>query len=272
MHALPIMVATLCILAIAYRFYTAFIAAKVLSLDDTRVTPAHRMSDGHNYVPTNRWVLFGHHFAAITGAGPLHRSGAGGAVRVPPGLIWILVGVVLGGAVHDFVTLTCSIRAARPVAGRDGARGDRRRRRRHHDRWRVIAIVHAPVIIALAARGPRPVNQRSSADSPVGRLHARPAPPDRARHGARMHTVRKRARRGIPRPPPCGVIALLARVCGRALVAGLLAGADATFSLTKHAISASAAYGFVASVLPVWMLLCPRDYLSSFLKLGTHRR
>ena len=82
MHALYIVIPALCILAIAYRYYSAFIAAKVMSLDDARVTPAHTKYDGHNYHPTNRWVLFGHHFAAITGAGPLRRPGAGGAVRL----------------------------------------------------------------------------------------------------------------------------------------------------------------------------------------------
>src|SRR3954471_1150944 len=110
MHALPIMVVTLCVLAIGYRYYSAFIAAKVLSLDDARQTPAHRLSDHKDFVPTNRWVLFGHHFAAITGAGPLIGPVLAAQFGFLPGLIWILVGVVLGGAVHDFVILASSVR------------------------------------------------------------------------------------------------------------------------------------------------------------------
>src|SRR5258706_1846823 len=104
------MVALICILAIAYRFYSAFIAARVLALDDARATPAHTRGDGKDYVPTNKWVLFGHHFAAITGAGPLIGPVLAAQFGFLPGLLWILVGVTLGGAVHDFVILTASVR------------------------------------------------------------------------------------------------------------------------------------------------------------------
>jgi carbon starvation protein len=108
--ALPIMIGVLCVLAIAYRYYSAFLAAKVAVLDDTRVTPAHTMTDGHNYVPTNKWVLFGHHFAAISGAGPLVGPVLAAQFGFLPGLLWLVVGVVLGGAVHDFITLAASVR------------------------------------------------------------------------------------------------------------------------------------------------------------------
>src|SRR5262245_36649232 len=110
MHALPIMVGTLCVLAIAYRFYSAFIAARVLALDDARITPAHTRTDGKDFIPTNRWVLFGHHFAAITGAGPLIGPVLAAQFGFLPGLLWILIGVTLGGAVHDFVILSSSVR------------------------------------------------------------------------------------------------------------------------------------------------------------------
>src|SRR5687767_2893716 len=110
MHALPLMVGALCVTAIAYRYYSGFIAAKVLALDDAKITPAHRLNDGHNYVPTNKWVLFGHHFAAITGAGPLVGPTLAAQFGYLPGYLWILIGVVLAGAVHDFVILTASIR------------------------------------------------------------------------------------------------------------------------------------------------------------------
>ncbi|HEX6243708.1 MAG TPA: carbon starvation CstA family protein, partial [Polyangiales bacterium] len=110
MHALPLMIGAVCVALIAYRYYSAFIAAKVLVLDDSQVTPAHRLNDGQNYVPTNRLVLFGHHFAAITGAGPLVGPTLAAQFGYLPGYLWILIGVVLGGAVHDFVILTASMR------------------------------------------------------------------------------------------------------------------------------------------------------------------
>src|SRR5262245_54168560 len=110
MSALPIMIGVLCVLAIGYRYYSAFIAAKVMALDDNRETPAHTMYDGHNYYPTNKWVLFGHHFAAISGAGPLVGPVLAAQFGFLPGLLWLVIGVVLGGAVHDFVTLVASMR------------------------------------------------------------------------------------------------------------------------------------------------------------------
>src|SRR5438477_1676437 len=104
------MIGALCVVAIGYRYYSAFIATKVLVLDDARRTPAHQLNDGQNYHPTNKWVLFGHHFAAITGAGPLVGPVLAAQFGFLPGYLWILVGVVLGGAVHDFVILTSSVR------------------------------------------------------------------------------------------------------------------------------------------------------------------
>src|SRR4051812_23913865 len=110
MHALWFMVAALCVLAIGYRYYSAFLAAKVLALDDAKRTAAHELNDGQDFHPTNKWVLFGHHFAAITGAGPLVGPVLAAQFGFLPGYLWILVGVVLGGAVHDFVILTGSVR------------------------------------------------------------------------------------------------------------------------------------------------------------------
>src|SRR5689334_11606296 len=110
MPALPLMVAVLCVLAIAYRYYSAFLAAKVFPLDDSRPTPAHTLNDGHNYHPTNKWVLFGHHFAAISGAGPLIGPVLAAQFGYLPGLLWLVIGVVLGGAVQDFIILAASMR------------------------------------------------------------------------------------------------------------------------------------------------------------------
>jgi carbon starvation protein len=110
MNALPIIVGALCVIAIAYRYYSAFIAAKVLVLDDSRPVPSKTMYDGHNYYPTNKWVLFGHHFAAISGAGPLIGPVLAAQFGFLPGLLWLVIGVCLGGAVHDFMILGASIR------------------------------------------------------------------------------------------------------------------------------------------------------------------
>src|SRR5256886_3556405 len=110
MHALYIILPVLCILAIAYRYYSAFIAARIMSLDDSRVTAAHTKFDGANYYPTSRWVLFGHHFSAIAGAGPLIGPVLAAQFGYAPGLIWLVAGVCLAGAVHDFITLWASTR------------------------------------------------------------------------------------------------------------------------------------------------------------------
>ena len=110
MNALPIIIGALCVIAISYRYYSAFIAAKVLALDDSRPVPSQTMYDGHNYYPTNKWVLFGHHFAAISGAGPLIGPVLAAQMGYLPGLLWILAGVVFAGAVQDFIVLFVSTR------------------------------------------------------------------------------------------------------------------------------------------------------------------
>src|SRR5438034_1144202 len=110
LHAMPLLLGALCVLAIAYRYYSAFLAAKVAALDDARVTPAHRFNDGHNYDPTNKWVLFGHHFAAIAGAGPLIGPVLAIQYGYMPGLLWLVVGVCLAGAVQDMLVLAASVR------------------------------------------------------------------------------------------------------------------------------------------------------------------
>src|SRR6266576_2485499 len=110
LRAMPLLLGVLCVLAIAYRFYSAFLAAKVAMLDDSRMTPAHQFNDGQNYHPTNKWVLFGHHFAAISGAGPLIGPVLAVQYGYMPGLIWLLVGVCLAGAVQDMLVLASSVR------------------------------------------------------------------------------------------------------------------------------------------------------------------
>src|SRR6201996_5824552 len=110
LHAMPVMLLVVCCLAIAYRFYSKFLAAKVAALDDSRITPAHRFNDGQNYHPTNKWVLFGHHFAAISGAGPLIGPVLAMQWGYLPGLLWLVIGVCLAGAVQDMLVLAASVR------------------------------------------------------------------------------------------------------------------------------------------------------------------
>src|SRR5438874_9785836 len=110
MTAMPVMIVVLCLMGIAYRYYSAFLATKVAVLDESRITPAERLNDGQNYHPTNKWVLFGHHFAAISGAGPLIGPVLAAQFGYLPGLAWIVIGVCLGGAVQDFLVLSASIR------------------------------------------------------------------------------------------------------------------------------------------------------------------
>src|SRR5712672_4640146 len=110
MHAMPVMIGVLCVFAIAYRYYSAFLAARVAVLDDTRITPAMRLHDGQNFHPTSKWVLFGHHFAAISGAGPLIGPVLAIQFGYLPGLIWIVIGVCLAGAVQDMLVLAASVR------------------------------------------------------------------------------------------------------------------------------------------------------------------
>src|SRR5947199_8646730 len=110
MNTLPVLLAALCIYAIAYRYYSAFIAAKALALDDRRTTPAHLFADGHNYVASPKWVLFGHHFAAIAGAGPLVGPTLAAQFGFAPGFLWILLGAVFAGCVHDLTVLVASVR------------------------------------------------------------------------------------------------------------------------------------------------------------------
>ena len=258
MKALPFIVTALCVLMIAYRYYSAFLAAKVLSLDDKRLTPAHRLEDGQNYVPTHRWVLFGHHFAAITGAGPLIGPVLAAQFGFLPGYLWLVIGVVVGGAVHDFIILTASVRHN----GKSIAQIAREEMGPLAGAITGTAILLI-IVIALAGLGLAVVNALE--DSPWGTFTLASTIPIALLMGMYLHGVRKS---GIVEATVFGVVCLIAAV----IVGGWLPGTQfATyFTLSRQSlIIAIAIYGFFASVLPVWLLLCPRDYLSSFMKLGT---
>lgn len=258
MSALPIMIGTLCVLAIGYRFYSAFIAAKVMALDDTRVTPAHTMYDGHNYYPTNKWVLFGHHFAAISGAGPLVGPVLAAQFGFLPGLLWLVIGVVLGGAVHDFIILASSVRRR----GKSLAEIARTEISPVSGLVTGIAILFI-VVIALAGLGL--VVVKALGESPWGTFTVGFTIPLAVFMGLYMYRFRKGK---IREATTIGVIGLFAAV----IVGGLIAESKlaSSFTFSESTITyMMAAYGFIASVLPVWMLLAPRDYLSAFMKIGT---
>ena len=258
MHALYVLAPALCILVIAYRYYSAFIAARILVFDDSRPTPAHTKFDGHNYYPTSKWVLFGHHFAAIAGAGPLVGPVLAAQFGYAPGLIWLVAGVVLAGAVHDMIILWASTRrggcslaeiARSEIGNVAGVTAG-------------IAILFI-IVIALAGLGLVVVNALS--ESAWGTFTIFCTIPLAIFMGFYMYRWRKGK---ITQATVIGILALMAAVIfGKPLAATAF---GQYFLLSKHGlVIALGVYGFFASVLPVWMLLAPRDYLSSFMKIGT---
>ena len=347
MHALPIMIVVLCVLAIAYRYYSAFLAAKVAALDDSRITPAHELNDGQNYHPTNKWVLFGHHFAAISGAGPLIGPVLAAQFGYAPGLIWLLVGVCLAGAVQDFLILAASLRhkgkslaqMARaeigPVSGAasiaailfiivvalaglgsavvkalggeevDVPKGSfvvlaqkAERGEDENSAWipegsqlKVLQAVGAPRFFPLSHRQSLLLKTPEEAQSILDAQAGAEVQVKNAAHlqipgsswgvftigtsipiallmGLWMYVFRKNAKHKIVEASVIGVVLMLACVQIGSYVPGTSLGT--LLNLSKNqVVLAMAIYGFVASVLPVWLLLCPRDYLSSYLKIGT---
>ncbi|MBI2604552.1 MAG: carbon starvation protein A [Deltaproteobacteria bacterium] len=261
MPVLPFLIAALCLFAISYRFYSAFIAAKVLALDENRPTPATTDYDGHNFYPTNKWVLFGHHFAAITGAGPLIGPVLAAQFGFLPGFLWLVIGVTVGGAVHDLVILSASVRHG----GRSIAEIARREIGPVAGTITSIAILFI-VVIALAGLGLAVVNALS--ESAWGTFTIAMSVPLALAMGVYMYKLRGGADDAIKKASIVGVCVLLAAVIFGKHVPEAQWGHY--FHLSRMGIIAAiAAYGFIASVLPVWILLCPRDYLSSYMKLGT---
>jgi carbon starvation protein len=345
-YAMPIMLGVLAVLAIAYRYYSAFLAARVAMLDDLRTTPAYQFNDGQNYHPTNKWVLFGHHFAAISGAGPLIGPVLAIQYGYMPGLLWLLVGVCLAGAVQDMLVLAASVRCggkslaeiARNELGRPAAAV-------------VSAAILFIVVIALAGLGFVVVKALGGEDIPVAGASVTLPPGSKVEidenesddehavyhfpagclirdnsNDSELHLQAEDFRVRMPKgseprvrstwgdtlelpansvevvrgsswgtftifctiPIALFVGLYMYRLRKGAVVEASLLGAagvlvavivgkwipgsslERYFSLSKeHTIFALCGYGFIASVLPVWLLLCPRDYLSSFLKIGT---
>ncbi|HEU4630597.1 MAG TPA: carbon starvation CstA family protein [Gemmatimonadaceae bacterium] len=257
-NAAWLLTAALCTYAIGYRFYSKLIAAKVFALDARRPTPATRLDDGRDYVPTNRWIVFGHHFAAISGPGPLVGPTLAAQFGYLPGTIWIIVGVVLGGAVQDFVILASSVRRdgkslgqmakeeIGPVAG-----------------FTALVAVMGIMIVIIAVLGLVVVNALKS--SPWGLTTIGLTIPIAMLMGVYLRWLRPGR---VLEASLFGIVLLLV-----ALFAGQWVNEHPTLAATLTLGGPTLAigvmvYGFAASVLPVWLLLAPRDYLSAFVKIG----
>jgi carbon starvation protein len=260
MNTFPVLLAALCVYAIGYRYYSAFVAAKALALDDRRQTPAHTYEDGHNYVPSPKWVLFGHHFAAIAGAGPLVGPTLAAQFGFAPGFLWILIGAVLAGCVQDFIVLVASVRhKGRSLA--DVARTE------VSEFTGLVAMFAVLLILLVTLAGLGVVVVNALSNSPWGVFTIGMTIPIAIFMGLYMFkSTPGQIKVGVP--STIGVVLLLASVWGGHWFAGTQWASSLTF--TPHQITwLMAVYGFVASVLPVWLLLEPRDYLSTYVKLGT---
>jgi carbon starvation protein len=258
-NALWIVTAAACIYAIAYRFYAAWIAAKVLTVDETRATPAERLDNGRDFVPTNKWVVFGHHFAAIAGPGPLVGPTLAAQFGYLPGTLWILIGAVLGGAVQDMVTLFFSTRRdgrslgqmARDEIGVVGGAA-------------ALAGTFLIMIILIAVLGLVVVNAMKH--SPWATSTVAATIPIAMIVGVYMRNIRPGR---VLEASTLGVVLLLLSVFFGGWIEHhpvLRTHFDYEGLPLAYAVIA---YGFAAAVLPVWLLLAPRDYLSTFMKLGT---
>jgi carbon starvation protein len=254
-----LIVAAVCTYLVAYRFYSKFIAEKVFELNPKRATPAERLNNGRDFVPTNKWILFGHHFSAISGAGPLVGPTLAAQFGFLPGTIWLIAGVVLGGAVQDFLILCASMRRdgkslgqiakeeVNPVAG-----------------LAAMVAIFAIMIILLAVLALVVVN--ALRDSPWGLFTLSMTIPIALFMGLWMNNIRPGK---VAEATVIGIgLLLLALVGGQWVSQSPTWGPAFTWSGTSLSWAVMV-YGFIASVLPVWLLLAPRDYLSAFMKVGT---
>jgi carbon starvation protein len=258
-NALWLVVAAVCVYLTAYRFYGLFVARRVLRIDPERPTPAVRRNDGLDYVPTNRTVLFGHHFAAIAGAGPLVGPVLAAQMGYLPGTLWILVGVVFAGAVQDMIVLFVSTR-------RDGrSLGEIIRAEMGHVPG-VIAMVGILAIMIILLAVLALIIVKALADSPWGTFTVFATMPVAILMGLYGRYFRPGR---VGEVSAIGFLGLVLAILLGELVASSPAWAPA-FTYSGEALAIMLiGYGFVASVLPVWLLLAPRDYLSTFLKIGT---
>ncbi|HJX62966.1 MAG TPA: carbon starvation protein A [Polyangia bacterium] len=258
MNALTLVFATLCIFALAYRYYGLFLAKRVLCLDPDRTPPSIALADGHDYHKTNRFVLFGHHFAAIAAAGPLLGPVLAAQFGWLPGTLWIIVGCVLGGAVHDMVVLFASVRhKGKSLSSITESEVGRRAG--------IVASFAILFILILTLAGLSIAVVNALFNSPWGTFTVLATMPIALFMGVYLYILRK--------GDVLGASVIGVGLLFLALLAGPHIAADPTwgrlFTLSRNQLAiAIPLYGFVASALPVWLLLCPRDYLSTYLKLG----
>ncbi|ORM55224.1 carbon starvation protein A [Pantoea conspicua] len=257
-NAVWLVIAAVACYSIAYRFYSLFIARNIFELDDRRLTPAERLNDGLDYVPTNKWVLFGHHFAAIAGAGPLVGPILAAQMGFLPGTIWILVGVMLAGAVQDFLILFISTR-------RDGRSLGEMARQELGAFAGVVTMLGALGVMIIILSALALVVVKALANSPWGLFTIAATIPIALFMGVYMRFIR---------PGKIAEVSLIGFVL---MMAAIIYGGDVAqhpywgpfFTLKGTSLTwVLVIYGFIASVLPVWLLLAPRDYLSTFLKIG----
>lgn len=257
-NAVWLVLAAVCVYSIAYRFYSLFIANKVFELNPSRLTPAHRLNDGLDYVPTNKYVLFGHHFAAIAGAGPLVGPILAAQMGYLPGTIWLLVGVVIAGAVQDFLVLFISTR-------RDGRSLGEMAKQELGTFAGVIVMLGTLGVMVIILAVLALVVVKALAHSPWGVFSIAATIPIALFMGVYMRYLRP------------GKIAEVSIIGFVLMMAAIVFGGDVAkdpywgqlFTLSGTQLTwALIIYGFIASVLPVWLLLAPRDYLSTFLKIG----
>ncbi|QKJ87267.1 carbon starvation protein A [Paramixta manurensis] len=257
-NAVWLVIAAVASYSIAYRFYSLFIAKNIFALDDRRRTPAERFNDGLDYVPTNKWVLFGHHFAAIAGAGPLVGPILAAQMGFLPGTIWILVGVILAGAVQDFLVLFISTR-------RDGRSLGEMAKQELGSFAGVITMLGALGVMIIILSALALVVVKALTNSPWGLFTIAATIPIALFMGIYMRFLR---------PGKIAEVSLIGFVL---MMAAIIYGGNVAqhpfwgpfFTLSGTSLTwVLVIYGFIASVLPVWLLLAPRDYLSTFLKIG----
>ena len=258
-NAAWLLTAAVCTYAVGYRFYSRFLATRVFALDNTRATPAERLDNHRDFVPTNKWVLFGHHFAAIAGAGPLVGPVLAAQFGFLPGTLWLIIGVVLGGAVQDFIILAASMR-------RDGKSLGQMAREEINSVAGMLAMIAVLFIMVILLAVLALIVVNALRDSSWGLFTIACTIPIALLMGWWLHVFR---------PGKVGEASLIGLVLVLfAVAAGGWVAESPTWSrwFTASATNIAfmmMAYGFIASVLPVWVLLCPRDYLSTFLKIGT---
>jgi carbon starvation protein len=257
-NAMWLVVAALCTYAVGYRFYSKFIATKVLLLDSRRATPAERLDNGRDFVPTNKWVVFGHHFAAIAGPGPLVGPVLAAQFGYLPGTLWILIGAVVGGCVQDFVILAFSVR-------RDGKSLTEMAREEIGKVGGIVAFIAVVAIIVILLGAVALIVVNALKGSPWGTFTIGMTIPIALLMGLYLRRIRPGK---VMEASVLGFAFVLAAIFGGQWISHTVYASWFTFSATTLAV-AIIIYGFAASALPVWLLLAPRDYLSTFVKLGT---